>query len=109
MTHLINGMAGNIESHSILDPGEATLNITAVLDDSHYGFSKLTVLNATALKWAFVRGDGSSGDELMLLKRAKGTSSSKPIMTRELASDATFLKNSPIIVTTVACLAAFVL
>ena len=68
MTHLINGMAGNIESHSTLSGG--ILNITAVLDQTHYGFSKLTVLNSTALKWSFVRGDGGIiGDELMLLKK----------------------------------------
>jgi hypothetical protein len=68
MTHLINGMAGNIESHSTLSGG--VLNITAVLDQTHYGFSKLTVLNSTALKWSFVRGDGGIiGDELMLLKK----------------------------------------
>jgi hypothetical protein len=70
MTHIINGMAGNIESHSTLNPGQAPLNITAVLDYTHYGFSKLTVLNATALKWSYVRGDGGViGDELTLLKR----------------------------------------
>jgi hypothetical protein len=81
MTHLINGMAGNIESHSTLSGG--ILNITAVLDQTHYGFSKLTILNATALKWTFVRGDGGIiGDELMLLKKpgstggSNGTSSS---------------------------------
>jgi hypothetical protein len=68
MTHLINGMAGNIESHSTLTGG--VLNITAVLDQTHYGFSKLTILNATALKWTFVRGDGGIiGDELLLLKK----------------------------------------
>jgi acid phosphatase len=46
------------------------LNITAVLDQTHYGFSKLTILNATALKWTFIRGDGGIiGDELLLLKK----------------------------------------
>jgi hypothetical protein len=69
MIHIINGMAGNIESHSTLDPGQGTLNITAVLDQTNYGFSKLTVLNCTALKWQFIHGaDGSIGDELTLLK-----------------------------------------
>ena len=38
MTQLINGMAGNIEGHSTLSPGESTLNITAILDYTHYGF-----------------------------------------------------------------------
>ena len=67
MTHLINGMAGNIESHSVLSGSQAAL--TAVLDDQHYGFSKINVINATALQWQFIRGDGAGiGDELMLLK-----------------------------------------
>ncbi|KAE9377339.1 acid phosphatase [Stipitochalara longipes BDJ] len=72
MTHLINGMAGNIESHSTLSGG--VLNITAILDQTHYGFSKLTILNTTALKWTFVRGDGGIiGDELLLLKKPGST------------------------------------
>jgi hypothetical protein len=29
MTHIINGMAGNIESHSTLDAGQSPANITA--------------------------------------------------------------------------------
>lgn len=70
MTHIINGMAGNIESHSFLDAGESVLNITQVLDQTHYGFSKLSVVNETVLKLAFVRGDdGSIGDELTLIKK----------------------------------------
>jgi hypothetical protein len=70
MTHIINGMAGNIESHSTLDVGEALANITAVLDDEHYGFSKLRVINETAITFSFIKGgDGSVGDELTLLKR----------------------------------------
>ena len=71
MTHIINGMAGNIESHSVLDPGQSPLNITTVLDFEHYGFSKLKVVDATTLKWSYIRGeDGSVGDEFTLLKRA---------------------------------------
>jgi hypothetical protein len=70
MTHIINGMAGNIESHSTLSAGAEVLNITAVLDQEHYGFSKLTIINSTALKWEFIKGDdGSIGDELTLIKR----------------------------------------
>ncbi|KAJ1552278.1 hypothetical protein HK405_011950, partial [Cladochytrium tenue] len=70
MTHIINGCAGNIESHSTLASGSSVLAITAVLDQQNYGFSRLSVLNATALKWEFVRGaDGAVGDELTLLKK----------------------------------------
>lgn len=70
MTHLINGMAGNIESHSTLDSDESPLNITAVLDQTHFGLSKLTVVDANTLKWVFVRGDGGViGDELTVVKK----------------------------------------
>ncbi len=85
MTHIINGMAGNIESHSELSAG--ILNITAVLDTKDYGFNKLTVLNATALRFQFVLGsDGAIRDELLLLKQShskgtNGTTSSTSKMT----------------------------
>jgi hypothetical protein len=69
MTHLINGMAGNIESHSVLDPGTSPLKITQVLDYTHYGFSKLQVVDANVLKWTFIRGDGKVGDSLTVLKK----------------------------------------
>lgn len=70
MAHIINGMAGNIESHSTLGTSPI-LPITAVLDDSHYGFSKLTFHNATALTWSFVLGNGNgTGDELTILRKA---------------------------------------
>jgi hypothetical protein len=110
MTHIINGMAGNIESHSVLDAGEKVANITAVLDQSHYGFSKLTVLNATALKWTFVRGDGADGDELMLYKRSNGTSSSslsKRFASKRLASGATRVETASLGFVVLACLVAF--
>lgn len=74
ITHIINGMAGNIESHSELDKGQKAANITARLDTTHYGLSKLTVLSEKAVKWEFIRGDdGSIGDYLMLLKEPHGT------------------------------------
>jgi len=64
-------MAGNIESHSTLDPGQSPLNITAVLNQRDYGFSKLTI-NADSATWEFVKGaDGSAGDKLTLLKNKK--------------------------------------
>jgi hypothetical protein len=89
LTHVINGMAGNIESHSTLDAGDEPLNITAVLDFQHYGFSKLKVINSTALSMSFIKGeDGSVGDEVTLLKKAgstgptsTGASSSAPTST----------------------------
>ena len=76
MTHIINGMAGNIESHSILS-GKIQPK-TAVLDMTHYGFNKLTFFNSTAMKFAFVLGkDGSIADEVTLLKpNADGSSTS---------------------------------
>ncbi|KKK21526.1 hypothetical protein P175DRAFT_0478312 [Aspergillus ochraceoroseus IBT 24754] len=81
VTHVVNGMAGNIESHSVLSKGQSLANITALLDTTHYGFSKLTVVSETAAKWEFIRGDdGSLGDYLMLVKDAPahGGHGSKP-------------------------------
>ena len=73
MTHIINGMAGNIESHSELD-GAPILNITAVLNTTQYGYNKLTVFNSTAIKFQFILGaDGSVSDELILLKSTSTT------------------------------------
>ncbi|KFX93483.1 hypothetical protein O988_06798 [Pseudogymnoascus sp. VKM F-3808] len=76
MTHIINGMAGNIESHSLLS-GKIQPK-TAVLDTTHYGFNKMTFFNSTAMKFAFVLGkDGSIADEVTLLKPdADGSSTS---------------------------------
>ncbi|KAJ5484781.1 Acid phosphatase [Penicillium diatomitis] len=69
MTHLINGAAGNLESHSELSKGQHVQNITAVLNTQDYGYSKLTVVNATALTWEYIIGsDGSVRDSLTLLK-----------------------------------------
>lgn len=82
MTHIINGQAGNVESHTTLSPGESQANFTAVLDDEHYGFSTLTIQDATTLTWAFTRGDGAGeGDFLTLIKGSSdsdsGTATSK--------------------------------
>jgi hypothetical protein len=72
LTHVINGMAGNIESHSTLSTGQTTLNITQVLNQKDYGFSKLTFHNATTATWQYVKGDGSGiGDELTMIKGKK--------------------------------------
>lgn len=71
VTYLTNGQAGNVESHSELDPGQPVLNLTAVLNKDDYGFSKLTVQNATHAHWSFIKGgDGSHGDELQMIKGA---------------------------------------
>lgn len=71
ITHIINGAAGNIESHSFLEEGESQAAFTAVLDDEHYGFGRLTVQSETELTWEYVRGDdGSVGDSLTLRKRS---------------------------------------
>ncbi|KAJ5203686.1 Metallo-dependent phosphatase-like protein [Penicillium cinerascens] len=73
MTHIINGMAGNIESHSEFSSGQGLTNITALLNTKDYGFSKMTVVNSTALKWEYIRGgDGSLGDSLWLVKPENG-------------------------------------
>lgn len=73
MTHIVNGMAGNIESHSEFSKGQGLTNITALLDKKHFGFSKMTFLSATAMKWELIRGDdGSVGDHLTLIKSGPG-------------------------------------
>ncbi|KAM3514725.1 hypothetical protein MY11210_001696 [Beauveria gryllotalpidicola] len=64
-------MAGNIESHAELSKARKPVDITAVFDQTHYGFSKLTVVNETVLTWSFVKGgDGSSGDDLTSIRKA---------------------------------------
>ncbi|KID78034.1 Acid phosphatase [Metarhizium brunneum] len=90
ITHIINGMAGNIESHSTLSKGQSPLNITCVLDQSHYGFSKLTIHNETVLTWSFVKGsDGSSGDDFTLVKKGSGSDSRNSTMTSQSGIAAT--------------------
>lgn len=80
MTHIINGMAGNIESHSEFSSGQGLTNITAVLNTKEYGFSKMTVVNSTALKWEYIRGnDGSVGDKLWLVKPSQEHHSKSPV------------------------------
>lgn len=70
MTHIINGAAGNIESHSTLD-GDPIAAYTQVLDYEHYGFGRLSVDSEAELRWTWVRGDdGGVGDTLTLKKRA---------------------------------------
>lgn len=77
MTHLVNGAAGNIESHSTPASNQPILNITAVLDYEHYGFTKLKVINSTALSLSYILGqDGSVGDEVTVLKKGSSTSTS---------------------------------
>jgi acid phosphatase len=69
MVHLINGAAGNIESHSTINMSQPIPDITAHRNLTSFGFSKLTVYNATTLSWQFIQGhDGLVGDELTVLK-----------------------------------------
>lgn len=69
MTHLVNGMAGNFEGHLEFTAGAGLTEITAVLDKTHFGFSKLTVVSESEARWEFIRGDdGAVGDALTLVK-----------------------------------------
>jgi acid phosphatase len=98
MTHIINGAAGNIESHSTLDAGDKPLNITAVLDFEHYGFIKLKVFNATALSMSYIKGDdGSVRDEVTLLKRSSPTGSSSTASTSATGAASTAPSSSSIV------------
>jgi len=75
MTHIVNGMAGNIESHSSINASNI-LNITAVLNQYNYGFSKLTFHNATHLTSQYIKGvDGSVGDEVTVIKKGAANAS----------------------------------
>lgn len=67
LTTLVNGMAGNVESHSTIgtDPVQ---NYTAVLNYYDFGFSKLTVHNDSVATFQYIKGvDGTVGDSLTLL------------------------------------------
>ena len=69
MIHLVNGQAGNIEAHSVLNKGQNPANLTAYLDQVSYGYTKLTVWNASTIEWQFIKGsDGSVGDYLYVHK-----------------------------------------
>ncbi len=72
LAHLVNGQAGNIESHSnFADDGDHRLNITAYLDMMTYGFSRLNVINSTYALWEFIQGsDGKVGDYVYFRKGA---------------------------------------
>lgn len=92
MAHIINGAAGNIESHSTLG-SDPLLNITTYLDQTNYGFGGLTVHNATTLSWSYIHGsDGTEGDKLTLLKRSasagtcSSTSSSSAVVSSVLST-----------------------
>lgn len=120
MTHIINGMAGNGESHVILGVNESAADITAVLDTQHYGFNKLRVINATALSFSFIQGDnGSVNDELTILKRVSanstcGVTAAQPSNTTSTApAEATFTgyaqRMSAVSLANLACVIAFTL
>ncbi|KAF2774499.1 Metallo-dependent phosphatase [Teratosphaeria nubilosa] len=79
VTYLVNGMAGNIESHSSINASKI-LNYTAVLNQYHFGFSKLAIHNDTVATWKYIMGvNGSIGDTLTMIhspqKTAAATSS----------------------------------
>ncbi|KAI5479092.1 hypothetical protein MNV49_004091 [Pseudohyphozyma bogoriensis] len=70
MLHIINGQAGNIESHSTLYADESILPLTAFLNTDTYGFTKLLVYNETMAKFEFIEGpDGKVGDYVYIIKQ----------------------------------------
>ncbi|KAJ4141783.1 hypothetical protein NW768_001000 [Fusarium equiseti] len=72
MVHLINGAAGNIESHATTNKTKS--HITEIIDKTTFGFSKLTVHNETTLSWIFINGtNGSAIDRLTVLKDPSAT------------------------------------
>jgi Iron/zinc purple acid phosphatase-like protein C len=69
MFHVINFMADKIESHSVLDPGQAIASITSILNTQHYGLSKLTFHNVTTLSIEFVKSDCSVFQDYVILTK----------------------------------------
>jgi len=64
--YITNGAAGNVENHST---GSAK-PFTAFLDQTHYGYGRLTPLNATHLRWAFFQAtDGLKIDEITIFQQ----------------------------------------
>lgn len=58
ITHIVNGMAGNVENHSHLPKGQnSPLDIVAMHDETNFGFSKLTVFNESVAYSEFVGGE----------------------------------------------------
>ena len=80
MTHLTNGAAGNIESHSTLSSSQSQENITQVLDFVHFGLAKLEIVSEDKLTFKYIYGDsGEVGDHVTILKKkgaSTGTSTS---------------------------------
>lgn len=69
ITHITNGAAGNIESHSELSAKQSIQPLTAHLDTVHYGFGKLHI-SKTQATWKFINGDdGSVVDQVTILKK----------------------------------------
>jgi acid phosphatase len=65
--HLVNGAAGNVEGHSTGSQGD----LSAFLDDSHYGYSILRVDNASTLNWQFFNADDRSLIDQVTIVRQK--------------------------------------
>ena len=69
LTTIVNGMAGNVESHSSINPNK-TVDYTAVLNQYNFGFSTLTIHNDFVATWEYIKGvDGSVGDTLTMLHK----------------------------------------
>lgn len=65
--YITQGNAGNVEGHNSMDPNVAFQ--TARLDDSNFGYGKLTVYNSTTLYYQYFHAtDGVMADDLWLVK-----------------------------------------
>lgn len=63
--YIVNGAAGNVEGHST----GSQQDYTALIDDSDYGYGRLTLTNRSALTWQFFRSsDRSLADQITLVK-----------------------------------------
>lgn len=77
LIHIVEGNAGNIESHSTLGK-KPLLNTTAVLDQENYGFGSLRIHNRTTATYTFIKGsDGSAGDYVTIVKPSQDSTGSQ--------------------------------
>jgi len=69
--YLINGAAGNDEGHT---SGGQNTTISAVLDETHYGYSRIQIYNATHFEWQFYSSSNQQLiDNLWVVKSAEAT------------------------------------
>jgi len=68
IVYMTNGAGGNVEGHA----SGSGQDFSAFIDDTNFGFGKLTVANSTAIQWQFISAqDGSVLDEVWVIQDAQ--------------------------------------